>query len=83
MEVKVYTLSACVQCDSTKRFLDKHLIEYEEVSLNRSPKARERVQQLGYTQAPVIEAGDQHWSGFRLERLQGIVNAIHGQESKA
>lgn len=82
MEIKVYTLSACVQCDSTKRYLDKHFIEYTEISLNRSPKARERVQELGYSQAPVVEAGEQHWSGFRLERLAGIVSKINGDHSK-
>jgi len=76
MEIKIYTLTACVQCDSTKRYLDKHLVDYEEISLNRSPKAREHVQALGYSQAPVIEAGDQHWSGFRLERLDGLVKQI-------
>ena len=82
MKITVWELPNCVQCMQTKREFDKLGIQYSVRQLNRSPKARERVQELGYTQAPVIEAGDQHWSGFRLERLQGIVNAIQGEASK-
>lgn len=82
MKVTVYTLPSCVQCDSTKRMLTKALVEFEEVQINRSPKAREKIQEWGYTQAPVVEVGDQHWSGFRMERLQGLINAIHGEGSK-
>lgn len=81
MQIKIYTLSACVQCESTKRYLDKHQVEYEEISLNRSQKAREHVQSLGYSQAPVIVAGDQHWSGFRLERLDGVVKQIKAHQA--
>lgn len=48
-------------------------VEFEEVDLSRSKKAMEKIKGWGYTQAPVVEAGEQHWSGFRMERLQGII----------
>tara|TARA_R110000803_G_scaffold71205_4_gene134354 strand:+ start:319 stop:507 length:189 start_codon:yes stop_codon:yes gene_type:complete len=54
--------------------LNKAGLEFEEIDLSKSKKAMGRIKDLGYTQAPVIEAGDQHWSGFRMERLQQIIS---------
>jgi glutaredoxin-like protein NrdH len=72
MTVTVYTLPACVQCDSTKRMLQRGEIEYEEVDMSQDPIALEMVKTLGYTAAPVVVAGDEHWSGFRLDRIQAL-----------
>ena len=72
MTVTVYTLPACVQCDSTKRMLQRNEIEYEEVDMSQDPIALEMVKTLGYTAAPVVVAGDEHWSGFRLDRIQAL-----------
>ena len=72
MTVTVYTLPACVQCDSTKRMLQRNEIEYEEVDMSQDPIALEMVKTLGYTAAPVVVAGDDHWSGFRLDRIQSL-----------
>ncbi|MEY3029207.1 MAG: glutaredoxin-like protein NrdH [Actinomycetota bacterium] len=72
MTVTVYTLPACVQCDSTKRMLQRNEIEYEEVDMSQDPIALEMVKTLGYTAAPVVVAGDDHWSGFRLDRIQAL-----------
>lgn len=82
MKVTVYTLPACVQCDSTKRLLNKGLIEFDEVDLSQDAAAMEKIKGWGYTQAPVVEAGNQHWSGFRLERIQGIIKDIHRETAK-
>jgi glutaredoxin-like protein NrdH len=72
MTVTVYTLPACVQCDSTKRMLQRNEVEYEEVDMSQDPIALEMVKTLGYTAAPVVVAGDEHWSGFRLDRIQAL-----------
>jgi glutaredoxin-like protein NrdH len=29
---------------------------------------------LGYLQAPVVTAGDDHWSGFRPDRIKALSN---------
>lgn len=71
--VTVYTLPACVQCDSTKRYLKKNLVEFKEVDLSADANAMEHVRELGYTQAPVVEIGDEHWSGFRMDQLTRLV----------
>ena len=72
MAVTVYTLPACVLCDSTKRMLQRNQIDYEEVDMSQDPVALEMVKTMGYTAAPVVVAGDDHWSGFRMDRIQAI-----------
>jgi glutaredoxin-like protein NrdH len=72
--VTVYTLPACVQCDSTKRYLKKNLIEYTEIDISTDDAAYSRVKEMGYSQAPVVQYGEEHWSGFRFERLAKIAS---------
>lgn len=71
-KVTVYTLPACVQCDSTKRYLKRELIEFEEVKLQDDPQAYEMVRAKGFTQAPIVMAGEDVWSGFRLDKLKSL-----------
>lgn len=71
-KVTVYTLPACVQCDTTKRYLKRNLIEYEEVQLQETPEALEMIKGMGYTAAPVVVAGESHWSGFRPDKLDEL-----------
>jgi glutaredoxin-like protein NrdH len=70
--VTLYTLPACVQCDSTKRVLTRNSIEYLEVDLSQDPEAMALVKELGYTAAPVVVIGDDHWSGFRPDKLSAL-----------
>jgi glutaredoxin-like protein NrdH len=67
--VTVYTLPACVQCDSTKRLLTRNEIPFEEIDLSKDPDAMAMIRNLGYTAAPIVMAGDDHWSGFRPDKL--------------
>jgi glutaredoxin-like protein NrdH len=72
MAVTVYTLPSCVQCDSTKRMLKSIDVDYEEVDMSQDPVALEMVKTLGYTAAPVVVSGEDHWSGFRMEKIQAL-----------
>lgn len=72
MSVVVYSKPACVQCDATYRALDKAGIQYTVVDLTTDPAALDLVRGLGYLQAPVIVAGDRHWSGFRPDLIYGL-----------
>ena len=67
--VTVYTLPACVQCDSTKRLLTRNSVEYQEIDLSKDADAMTMVRELGYSAAPVVMAGEDHWSGFRPDKL--------------
>ena len=70
--ITVYTKPACVQCTATQRALDKAGLEYELVDISLDNDAREYVLALGHLQAPVVVAGDVHWSGFRPDRIKGL-----------
>jgi glutaredoxin-like protein NrdH len=74
--VTVYTTPSCAQCETTKRLLDRNHIDYSVVDLSKDEEALTMVRGLGYSAAPVVIAGDEHWSGFRLERLNGLVTQL-------
>jgi glutaredoxin-like protein NrdH len=71
--VTVYTKPNCVQCTMTKKHLDKLGIEHQTVDVTTDPEAHAFVTGLGYTSAPVVVAGDSHWSGYRPDRLKGLI----------
>ena len=72
MSITVYSKPNCVQCDATYRALNKHGLEYEVVDISVDPEALQTVKALGYQQAPVVMAGDDHWSGYRPDRIKEV-----------
>jgi glutaredoxin-like protein NrdH len=76
MSVTVYTKPACVQCNATYKALDKHGIAYDIVDISLDSEARDYVMALGYLQAPVVVAGNDHWSGFRPDRIKSLTAAV-------
>lgn len=72
MQVTVYSTPSCVQCNATYRALERQGIAYEVVDLTQDAAAMEMVKSLGYTQAPVVMAGTEHWSGFRPDLIGGL-----------
>lgn len=71
MEVMVYTLPDCIQCDITKKYLDKYDIKYETKDLKQE-EASEEISKLDYKQAPVVTYGSFHWSGFRPDKIKAL-----------
>lgn len=76
MSVTVYSKPVCVQCDATYRAMDKKGIAYTVVDITQDQDALEMVQSLGYLQAPVVIAGDEHWSGFRPDQISALAAKI-------
>lgn len=74
MSITVYTKPACVQCVATSKALDKQGLTYEKVDISLDSEARDYVMALGYLQAPVVVAGDDHWSGFRPDRIKALAS---------
>ena len=72
MTVTVYTTPQCVQCDATKRALSSSRVEYETVDITEDADAREKVKALGYVQAPVVITSEDHWSGFRPDKIKAL-----------
>ncbi|QIK84980.1 glutaredoxin-like protein NrdH [Sanguibacter sp. HDW7] len=76
MSITVYSKPACVQCDATYRALDKRGIDYTVVDISQDLEALEMVRSLGYMQAPVVVAGDSHWSGFRPDQISALATQV-------
>jgi glutaredoxin-like protein NrdH len=76
MSITVYSKPACVQCDATYRALDKRGIEYTIVDISADAEALEMVRGLGYLQAPVVVAGNDHWSGFRPDQIAALAAKV-------
>jgi glutaredoxin-like protein NrdH len=74
MAITVYTKSACVQCQATRRSLDKAGLAYATVDLDADAEALAQVVALGYRQAPVVMAGGDHWSGYRPDRIAALAD---------
>ncbi|WP_394217008.1 glutaredoxin-like protein NrdH [Brachybacterium vulturis] len=72
MNVTVYSKPLCVQCDATKRALNKAGIAYELIDVTEDAEGLATVKSLGYIQAPVVVADGDHWSGFRPEKVKAL-----------
>ncbi|GAA4968577.1 glutaredoxin-like protein NrdH [Kineococcus glutinatus] len=74
MSITVYSTPSCVQCKATYRALDRKGLSYEVVDVTTDAQALATVRALGYVQAPVVISGDEHWSGFRPERIDALAD---------
>ena len=73
----VYSTPQCMACKMTYRQLDAAGIEYRVIDVSSDDPAREYVQDLGYSTAPVVVvvSDDEHWSGFRPELIARVAKA--------
>lgn len=72
MDITVYSKPMCVQCDATKRAMDRAGLAYSVVDVTEDADALARVKSLGYMQAPVVITADDHWAGFRPDKIKAI-----------
>ncbi|QDY71663.1 glutaredoxin-like protein NrdH [Qingshengfaniella alkalisoli] len=72
MTITVYSKPACVQCTATTRALDSKGLEYDVIDLTQDAGAMDHVQSLGYRQAPVVIADNDHWAGFRPDKIGAL-----------
>lgn len=70
----VYTAPGCVQCNATKRILDRDNIPYE---MRPAEEQRSTLQENGYATLPVVvtPAGE-HWGGFRPDLIAAYKSAL-------
>lgn len=72
MSITVYSKPNCVQCKATYRVLDRQGLEYEVIDMSQDESALEFVKGLGHLAAPVVVVGDEHWSGYRPDRVRQL-----------
>ena len=69
----VYTKPQCVQCDMTKRLMDKIGVEYNTVDIVENPAELDRLIEMGYRAAPVVVTADgQSWAGFQPDKITAL-----------
>ena len=76
MAITIYSKPNCVQCTATYRAMDKAGLSYETVDISLDAQALEQVKSLGYAQAPVVVAGEDHGSGFRPDKIKTLALAV-------
>ena len=81
--ITVYTKPACVQCNATFRALDSRGVEYRTVDLSKDPNAIDVVKAMGYMQAPVVVTENDHWSGFRPDKIGALDQSTGAASSVA
>lgn len=68
----VYTKPACVQCDMTKKLLDKNGVTYTTVDITQDQEAYDKIIALGFMAAPVVITESDSWAGFNPEKINAI-----------
>jgi glutaredoxin-like protein NrdH len=63
-------------CVSTVRALQARNIEPIVVAVSESPDAAVVVDALGYSQFPVVVAGDRHWCGHRIDLMDSLLDSV-------
>ena len=74
MTVTVYTNPNCVQCEQTKKFLDKEGIEYTVENLQAEENYDKLVAfvEQGFKSAPIVVTDTETWSGYKPDKLGAI-----------
>lgn len=71
--ITVYSKNNCMQCKMTKKFLEQHGANFQEINIDEHPEKVEYVKNLGFTSAPVIEADNLVFSGFQPAKLKELI----------
>lgn len=82
MDITVYTKPMCVQCDATKRALNKAGLAYTTVDISEDADALAKVKSMGFMQAPVVTTVNDAWAGFRPDKIKALTVAA-GVERQA
>ena len=56
--------------------MDKAGLSYETVDISLDAQALEQVKSLGYAQASVVVVGEDHWFGFRPDKIKTLALAV-------
>lgn len=56
----------------TARTLDRKGVLYHVIDVSQNEEAAAQLRAWGYRQLPVVQVGDEHWSGFRPDRLAAL-----------
>lgn len=75
LPVVIYTTPGCVQCNLTKKWLEKNQVQHQIVDVTEDSIGLQKIKQMGYQAAPVVivpfdwPIAGEHWYGFRPDKL--------------
>ncbi|MFU2164025.1 glutaredoxin-like protein NrdH [Streptococcus pluranimalium] len=72
-KITIFSKNNCMQCQMAKKFLEKEGLSFQEINIDENPEHIEYVKSLGFSAAPVIQAGNVVFSGFQPAKLREIV----------
>lgn len=71
MTVRIYTTSTCVYCKMAEEYFKKNNIKYEEINVEKDPKAAEEmIEKSGQRGVPVIEIDGKIIVGFDRKEIE-------------
>jgi glutaredoxin-like protein NrdH len=70
--ITVYTKPSCVQCDATKRMMDKLKISYSVVDVTVDTEAFDMIVSKGFKSVPVVITNDDAWAGFNPDKISEL-----------
>lgn len=73
--ITVYSQPGCMPCRATKRKLNDLHLEYKEVDVSTNPDAKAHIEALGYISTPVVETDNEHWGGFKIDKVNALVTS--------
>ena len=81
--VTMFTTSWCGYCRRLSSQMDREGIAYDVVDITEDADALAKVKSLGYVQAPVVITGEDHWSGFRPDKIKALAGVGAEQRRSA
>ncbi|MGT2744974.1 glutaredoxin-like protein NrdH [Streptococcus phocae subsp. phocae] len=72
--ITLYSKNNCMPCKMTKKFLEQHQADFQEINLDEHPEKIDHVRGLGFTSAPIIESDDVVFSGFQPAKLKELLS---------
>ena len=75
-QVTVYTDAARDDVADTMAVLENVGITYTLIDLTQDENALQHVEELGFTQTPIVEAGTTSWAGFRPDLIHALATSI-------
>ena len=72
--ITLYSSSNCPHCRRAREYLRRKGMHFQELDVQRNPRAQKAFARLGARGVPVIMIGDKRIDGFDIRRLDAALN---------
>lgn len=71
--ITIYTKDDCRQCKMTKKLFDDANVSYKEINIDHETEYVDKLRELGFKAAPVIETATDTWAGFQPAKIKAEI----------